>query len=877
MKNSGWFEQLIRQRFRIVPTRSIVGICGLALATLTPGAISAQVGGVPIAAPETHVSAPDGYSIHHSIDLGGHYSNVDGSAAMYDTLVNEHSGPRVLGETIELHALPGKKTPWMDDLKGFTSGFGGDSNNLVRMDFSKKKQYEFSGLFRRDRQYFDYDLMGNPNIPSSYSISNMAGGVATPKVSWGHVSHSPEMFNTVRHMLDTKVTLKPQSVFTGYAGYAQNIFQGPTLSPAYNVGKYNALLQQFQRNSTDEFNFGVDWKPSGQTKVSFEEVITHYKNDSYFTLDPNGFKVQEADGTPVYLGSWNSLTPYGYGSAASSACDTSAMGTAYTNANNYTLITSSGIPGSLPVINAACSAVSSYLRTQPTRVITPTEILRVQSSAIKNIVMNGDFRYTLSNMNMPHYYESIQGLDYASTTNSLGAVRSIVYSGGSASGHRSVVSADYGIIWQPTHRFSLADAVNFSNTQQPGSSYIPVAVSLSTPSLATGTINYAGTLTSSNIVTLPHGINGTLTPDFFGQRIVTNNATASWDATNWSRYSLTYRFSTKYLDRGTTHGSNMAAGSLTDPVSGALSFNENGGIFNAAIRPRNNLDLNGTVEAFYDDNVLTALSPRQTRHYRVHAKYHPLPWAIIVGSYNDLERHNNTSNNVASATAYPNYGQLKHEDHSRTASLSASINPKESYGFDVYYAYSDVYTSTNTCYTSGAAAATASTVAITGTATLTSSGAPSLCNATTPLWKAADFSDAPTHYGSASMTVSPVKDVHSNFGYQISHVAGSQFYSTPQQVNGSLDSDYQTPFLNVAWQVHPGLIWKAEYKLFRYNEFGASGPKYCVSPTGTAPLTTVVSCTSLSIPTGLTEGVSGLTDPRTFTANNLTMGIHYEF
>ena len=46
---------------------------------------------------------------------------------------------------------------------------------------------------------------------------------------------------------------------------------------------------------------------------------------------------------------------------------------------------------------------------QPTRVIFPTEIFRLQSSSIKNISMNGNVRYTDANMNLPNYYEHVPG------------------------------------------------------------------------------------------------------------------------------------------------------------------------------------------------------------------------------------------------------------------------------------------------------------------------------------------------------------------------------------------------------------------------------------------------------------------------------------
>ena len=61
------------------------------------------------------------------------------------------------------------------------------------------------------------------------------------------------MFNTVRRMTDTNLTIFPLSKVTFRAGYSQNIFQGPTLSPGESVGKYDALLAEYQRNSTDDF------------------------------------------------------------------------------------------------------------------------------------------------------------------------------------------------------------------------------------------------------------------------------------------------------------------------------------------------------------------------------------------------------------------------------------------------------------------------------------------------------------------------------------------------------------------------------------------------------------------------------------------------
>jgi hypothetical protein len=126
--------------------------------------------------------------------------------------------------------------------------------------------------------------------------------------------------------------------------------------------------------------------------------------------------------------------------------------------------------------------ITSYLRTQPTRILYPTEIFRLQSSSIKNISMNGDFRYTNANMNLPNYYDSFQGLN--KTT------RSLTYTG-NANAKREVVAADYGIVWQAMKTFSLSDQVNFSNVHQPGTSTMTSVTTLATPATAGNeTINY---------------------------------------------------------------------------------------------------------------------------------------------------------------------------------------------------------------------------------------------------------------------------------------------------------------------------------------------------------------------------------------------------
>jgi len=856
MTKIDWFSRLPQKQ--IARLNWLAKSVGKAALVLSAGVAVAQ-STAPTTPAASVTDAPEqvqknGYEIRQTADLGGHLVGVSGSGAMYDTLVNLHSGPRVLGQTFTMHALPGSKHSLLDSLTAYSNGFGGDPINFAKLNFSKAKLYEFNGTFRRDRQYFDYDLLGNPSIPSGVLIPyGMAAGVpTTASLAQPQLMQSPVMFNTVRRMTDTMLTILPLSKVSFRVGYSQNIFQGPSMSPGYNIGKSDLLLQEYQRNSSDDFFGAMDWKPWALTRISFEEQVDHYKANSYFTIAPNQLIVQEADGTPAALGNYDATSsPY-----TITSCNTASMGSGYTNATNYTILSAPQTVGGRPIINPACDVITSYLRSQPTRILYPTESLLFQSSSIKNIAMNGDVRYTISNSHLAHYYENFQGLDTA--------IRSATFTGNTTA-QRRMVSMDFGLTWEATKTITLSDQVDFSNLHQPGNANITPGITQNTPVTAGNeTINYAGPLLAGANYSVSGNPTGTPLYAYFGQKFLTNNATLSWEATPRATFSLTYRYRTHTIIQ--TSG--------TGPASNIIGIDENGGIFTAAYRPTSQWNMNGTVEILYADNSFTTVGPRQTKHYRFHTLYRPRPWATVTSAFNDLERHNNTNNTGVA----PLDGPLGHVDHSRIGSVGLSLAPNDHYGIDVYYAYSDVYTSTNICYLNGASAT------VPGTASTTSTGAPNICpgvfvrGSTTVLsdWgPTKDFMDAPTQYASVSLNYSPIKKVRTAAGYRISAVSGNQFFADAQQVNGSLQSAYQSPFFNVAWTLHPGLIWRAEYNYYGYGEGGPSGPQFCSTSTSTTAA--VVPCTSLTAPTGRTEPSSGLTAPRNTHANILTLAVHYEF
>ena len=479
------------------------------------------------------------------------------------------------------------------------------------------------------------------------------------------------MYNTVRRMTDTSLTLLPLSKVTFRAGYSQNIFQGPSLTPSgYQfASSYAVVLQEMQRNSTDDFTGGIDWKPVQGTKLTFDEEVDHLKADSYMTVNPSSLIVQESDGTPVaLLANYYNQTPF-----TSSSCNANSVGTT-------PVFSTPNTPGGLPVINPACYVTTSYLRSQPTRILYPTEIFRLQSTSIKNVSMNGDVRYTSAKMNLPNYYENFEGL--SKTT------RSLVYTG-AASAQRKVMAADYGIVWQVSKTFALEDQFTFSNVQQPGSTTMTSLTTVATPATANNETINTPTLTTTvvNTSTTPatgtfegSGSIGVPSPDFFGQKRVQNDLTLSWDATPRTMFSLTYRYGTHTIAEGIPHNAALAVNTTTN---GTVTINENGGILNAALRPTENWNINGSIEMLYNDNAFTSMTPRQTWQYRLHTMFRPKAWATITGTYNDLEHHNNTNNaqGDVAATGGPAYaGPLDHVDYSRVAGLGAELFPNEHYG-----------------------------------------------------------------------------------------------------------------------------------------------------------------------------------------------------
>jgi predicted CXXCH cytochrome family protein len=107
--------------------RAALRVCRMGLA-LAPFLLSASALAQD---PQPEGTIKDGYTIRQSVDLGGRVVDSSGSGAMYDTLVNLQSGPRILSQTLDVHAVANTSHPFFDDLTESSSGYGGDAYDVT--------------------------------------------------------------------------------------------------------------------------------------------------------------------------------------------------------------------------------------------------------------------------------------------------------------------------------------------------------------------------------------------------------------------------------------------------------------------------------------------------------------------------------------------------------------------------------------------------------------------------------------------------------------------------------------------------------------------------------------------------------------------------
>lgn len=700
---------------------------------------------------------------------------------MYDTFVNLQTGPRVFDQMLSLRS-ENHQGILFDNLLIRSIGWGGDPNNYLRFSADKDKWYDFRASFRRDQDFFNYDLAANPLNPTT-SVPNVP------------VSSSPHSFETRRRMSDFDLTLVPQSFLSFRLGYSRNNMTGPSYSSIHEGT--DAHLYQPWNTTLNSYRAGVDWRFMPRTVLSYDHFLDYYKGDTSWEL-ANFYTVPLSSGASVDLG-----LPFN---------------------------TVSGQPCATPVLagniaNPACNGAFSYSRFQGTRNSFTTERLGLRSNYLSRFDLAASFSYSGGDASIPSFNESFEGLITRSRTRSF-------LETGATSGRRVSSIADLGVTIHVTDRFRLVDSFLFTAFRIPGSWNMPTttlfgATLLSTPnvfSLATCPPPFTAATCPQHNASSGADVIVDLRNDFLGQDVKRNTFELQYDFTRKLSGRLGYRYDRRQIthnvrdiqdqtffptlpNRGACAGQPLVNGVctliVTDAANRSYDITGHGLLAGVSARPGTTLRLNFDLERLWTDNSLTRISPRKEARYRFQTTYLPRPWAVLSGSLNLLE--------TANGDALTDY-----HGHNRNYGFTATLTPRERLGFDFAYNYNDYQQNAFICFNDTPPAGVTLPV-------VTNAESCAVSDPSNPLLTKGYYVNN-SHYGMSAVTLRPVKRVTTMLGYSITSVGGVTPQFNNLQPDGSLRYSYHLPLASISIDLGHDLAWKAGWNYYQYKEESFAGP-----------------------------------------------------
>ncbi len=728
----------------------------------------------------------DGYRIVQSLELGGRVTNTTGSEAMYDTLTNIQSGPRVLEQSLSMQSTTHEGL--FDSLTASSFGWGGDPSNAARLRIVKYRVYNFTASFRRDQNYFDFDLFANPLNPPT----------TTPAVN---VNLSPHGYYNRRRMYDFGLTLFPQQRFTILLDYNRNRVEGSSFSSVHEGT--DALLFQPLNTTLDAYRVGLNWRINRQSTASFIENIQVSKGGTDDSLAPF-HPVDLPNGTPVEFGlPWfNGFSP----------CAVPMIG------------------GSA---NPACNGYFQYTRTQRVRTTIPTEQLNFQSRSIKRLDLTGTVSYSNADMSSP-LDEFFNGLITRT------GERQISTTGSRASSNWISVVADGGATLHVRDGVRLVDTFRFRNFRVPGtfdllqtSLFNDSSVALP-GSLLFPPVMFPGALPLHS-TNSPQDLTNETYSRWLGQNTKDNEFQVQVDINRHAGFNVGYRYAyirdhnfwnsvanadvfyPPLANRGNCAGLPLNPdGSCTftglfDSEDDRYMVNRHTGLAGIWLRPTTDLRINFDAEMsyFHSENttgvgatlvrandLLTRIDPRHQQRYRGQVSYTPRPWLNVGANLNMLEARNHDPD--------VNFGM-----HNRNFGMNAIITPKERFSFDAAYNYTAFLQNDNVCYIGGFIAPGSFACVNDPTATLS---------------EVLGNYNSHTHFGEFSVMFKPVKRVMTQLGYSITDVNGSTLILDPLQPLGPLASRFQQPLAAVEVEFPKNVTFHGGWNYYQYNEGSFIGP-----------------------------------------------------
>jgi hypothetical protein len=826
-----------------------------------------------------------GYNIHQIIEFGYRSSNINGNMNTYNTFENLGSGVRLFDFEVKMHALEHSGLLF-DNLTFSNFGYGGDPNNVSRLRIEKNKWYDFRLLFRRDKNFWDYNLFANPLNPAAL---NPAGSFTTgcivgpptaafPQGAPGFCSKPAVAQNTsldslylTRRMQNYDLTLFPTSRIRFRLGYSRDRNQGPG-SYATDGGTISNFLDTFSY-TTNAYRAGVDFKILPRTTLSFDEFLTYFKQDNVVLDNPSvnpgnfGFVLGNVPGqgtpagTPVDLGNiWSTQT-----AAETLPCATPI------------------VAGTTNTATPTCNAYLSYSQVGNPRNFIPTERFRFQSNYFKNFETSGSVGYSTSDNKIPDFLETVNG--YTARSAERGST-----TGGPAIAKRVSVNADWSGVYAITNKLRIVDKFRYDNWRIPGVWDTAETAVYGTPSpgpgvvgllLAPGVFNPVNCTAALkyNQATCPQhttssaaDITNEIASQFLGQNYKSNTLELEYDFTRRFSARIGYLYSNRKIaseaatfDVGEFYFPGGAAGTAANDflaargdcamVAGVLpaacSLLTTGPFAGAVVEgsPTNPIPEagNDTARNITDINeqaLLVGFNARPIDALRINGD--------LEFGYNDQSFTRIDPRQVQSYKIHANYkpkpwanvdGAVEiHEnrdnvatvndlEHDRSYSFATILTANPRLSVDFGYNYWDVHTQAIVCFAYSITSVNPAPPPATVVASAFPPGVPMLpggtacpiAGASSPLGALSTYGST-DHFAHGAVIWKPMKRVTTMVGYGGSFVRGNTIFLNPLTPSGTLDFNYQRPYASIAIDIARGLSYKMAWNYFEYTQVGNTTP-----------------------------------------------------
>lgn len=581
---------------------------------------------------------------------------------------------------------------------------------------------------------------------------------STPSIP---VTSSPHNFSDRRRMSDYDLTILPQSNVTFRLGYSRNNMTGPSFSSVHEGT--DALLFQQWNTTLNSYRFGADFKILPHLVISYDQFLDYYKGDTLSQLAPfaqallPGAPGKVELGLPIDTGNNNPCSP---------------------KAPATSLIDSTGT-----LTNLACNGFFSYNRPDHVRTSMPTERISLHSDYFPRTELNASYAYSSADTTAP-LNEFFDGLISRSRTRQTTVT-------GMGKANRISNVADFSATVHLTKQFRLLDTFRFSAYRIPESgNFIETDLNV----IGSGSCTPPSCSLLTPISSTTPNVSDTLDQLSLNQSWWRNQMDLVWDASKYYGVRIGFRFGNRTFDHFL---------SFTPVDQDRVEINEYTPLFAFWAKPMKNLRFNFDWEHTSNDDAIVRIGPRKEIRYRIQTSYTPWRWAVLAGSVNLWDASN--------GDILTNY-----RAHNRNYGITATFTPRDRFGFDFAYNYTNYFQSDFICFNDSAT--TLPTVA--NAASCVANG---FNDSNNPLLIDGRYNNN-THYGMGEIMFKPVPKVTTQLGYSITSVGGQAPQFNILQPLGSLQYNYHQPLANIAVDLGHNLTAKAGWNYYQYGENSFVGP-----------------------------------------------------